>query len=161
MHSACILEHSETFCIHSVTFWNILHTYWSVLGYSAYILEHSACILGHSACILRKPVRRPPPALRLTAVLCTVITWFYVWFLDQNTVLYLCLPQLHSSSLSLEHSASILKHTTCILEHLILNILEHFGTFCYYIKCCNVRRWNFNFATDGHTLGFVELRHRS
>ena len=56
----------------------------------------------------------------------------------------------------------------CIIQYAFMNILEqsacileHFGTFCYYIKCCNVRRWNFNFATDGHTLGLVELRLRS
>ena len=64
--SACILEHSGTFCMHSVTFcihsgtfcmysgtfwnilhafWNILHVFWNILHAFWNILEHSECIL--------------------------------------------------------------------------------------------------------------------
>ena len=33
-HSACILEHTGTFCVHFVTFWNILHAFCNILEHS-------------------------------------------------------------------------------------------------------------------------------
>ena len=134
--SACILEHSWTFCMHSVTFWNILELSASIQN----ILEHSCTFCMHSVTFWN-----------ILHVFCNILEHSGTFCRHSEHSGTFC---MHSGTFCniLEHSGTFCMHsgTFCMHSETFWNILH---AHCERISTCP--------QTDTQTLGLVELRLRS